>query len=69
LIIGGALGNALDRIIHGQVVDFIQWYWRDWYWPAFNLADAAIVLGVAILVMPSGRRSSATPGSTPASGL
>ena len=45
LVIGGALGNVIDRLQHGHVVDFIQWYWRDYYWPAFNLADAAIVAG------------------------
>lgn len=45
LIIGGAIGNVIDRIQHGHVIDFIQWHWRDWYWPAFNLADAAIVGG------------------------
>ena len=51
LVIGGALGNVIDRQIHGHVVDFIQWHWRDHYWPAFNLADAAIVggaIGIAL---------------------
>ena len=45
LVIGGALSNALDRLVRGHVVDFIQWYWRDAYWPTFNLADAALVAG------------------------
>jgi signal peptidase II len=45
LVIGGAVGNVIDRLLHGHVVDFIQWYWRDHYWPAFNLADSAIVAG------------------------
>ena len=45
LVIGGALGNIIDRQVHGHVVDFIQWYWRDHYWPAFNVADSAIVAG------------------------
>ena len=45
LVIGGAIGNVIDRLIHGHVVDFIQWYWRGYYWPAFNLADSAIVAG------------------------
>ena len=45
LVIGGAIGNVIDRLLHGHVVDFIQWYWRDHYWPAFNLADSAIVAG------------------------
>jgi signal peptidase II len=45
LVIGGAIGNVIDRLIHGKVIDFIQWYWRDHYWPAFNIADSAIVAG------------------------
>src|SRR5690606_8664519 len=45
LVVGGAVGNVIDRIVHGHVVDFIQWYWRDHYWPAFNIADSAIVGG------------------------
>jgi signal peptidase II len=52
LVIGGAIGNVIDRLRHGHVVDFIQWYWRDWYWPAFNIADMAIVggaIGIALL--------------------
>lgn len=51
LIIGGAIGNVIDRIQHGHVIDFIQWHWRDWYWPAFNLADAAIVGGAVGIVL------------------
>ena len=45
LVIGGALGNVIDRLIHGHVIDFIQWHWREHYWPSFNLADSAIVAG------------------------
>lgn len=45
LVIGGAIGNVIDRQIHGHVVDFIQWYVGNHYWPAFNLADSAIVAG------------------------
>ena len=45
LVIGGALGNVIDRLLHGHVVDFIQWHWRGPYWPAFNVADSAIVVG------------------------
>jgi signal peptidase II len=45
LVIGGALGNVIDRLLHGHVIDFIQWYWHGHYWPAFNLADSAIVAG------------------------
>lgn len=51
LVIGGALGNAIDRIRLGHVVDFILVYWRDWYWPAFNVADSCIVVGAVVLVL------------------
>lgn len=49
LIIGGALSNVMDRFMHGAVFDFVQLHWGDHYWPAFNLADSAIVLGVGCL--------------------
>jgi signal peptidase II len=58
LVIGGAVGNLIDRFVHGHVVDFIQWHWRDWYWPAFNIADAAIVggaIGIAVFGLVQGR--------------
>ena len=45
LIIGGAIGNVIDRQVHGHVVDFIQWYIGSYAWPSFNIADAAIVAG------------------------
>ncbi len=48
MIAGGALGNALDRLIHGAVFDFVDLHWGPYHWPAFNLADAAITLGVGI---------------------
>ena len=51
LIIGGALGNLVDRIRYGHVVDFIDWYWREHHWPAFNIADAAIVGGAIALAL------------------
>jgi signal peptidase II len=51
LIIGGAVGNLVDRINHGYVVDFIDVYFRDWHWPAFNLADSAITCGVVLLII------------------
>lgn len=50
LIVGGALGNALDRAYQPGVVDFLDFYLAGWHWPAFNLADSSIFLGVAILV-------------------
>ncbi len=51
LVIAGALGNVVDRLRFGYVVDFVQWYWRDFYWPVFNLADSCIVVGAVLLVM------------------
>lgn len=51
LILGGALGNALDRILQGYVVDFIVLYYQDWQFPAFNIADIAINLGVILVVL------------------
>ncbi len=65
LIIGGALGNAADRIARGHVVDFIQWHWKDYYWPSFNLGDVAIVVGVVGLVLSEGvsARRQRSPGA------
>ena len=51
LILGGALGNVADRIIRGYVVDYLDLYWRQWHWPAFNIADVSIVAGAALLVV------------------
>lgn len=51
LILGGALGNVLDRILRGGVVDFLDIHWRDMHWPAFNLADVAIFAGVVCLIV------------------
>jgi signal peptidase II len=51
LIIGGAVGNLVDRINHGYVVDFIDVFYNDWHWPAFNLADSAITGGVILLLI------------------
>jgi len=53
LILGGAIGNVIDRIAYGHVVDFIQWYYGQWYWPTFNIADSAISVGAAILLIHS----------------
>jgi signal peptidase II len=51
LVIGGALSNAVDRLRHGAVTDFIDFHVAGWHWPAFNLADAGIVCGVAALLL------------------
>ena len=53
LIMGGALGNLVDRVLLGTVTDFVQWHVGQHYWPAFNLADSAITLGVAVLLWDS----------------
>jgi signal peptidase II len=50
-ILGGAIGNVVDRVLHGYVVDFIQVHWRGWYFPAFNIADSAITVGAACLIL------------------
>lgn len=51
-ILGGALGNVIDRLVHGYVVDFIQVHWRNaYYFPAFNIADSAITIGAACLIL------------------
>jgi signal peptidase II len=51
LIVGGALGNMIDRIVSGRVVDFIHVHWRQHYFPAFNIADSAITVGAVILLI------------------
>jgi len=51
MIIGGALSNVLDRLMFEKVFDFLEFHWAENYWPAFNLADTAIVVGVAILFL------------------
>lgn len=64
LVIGGALGNVIDRLIHGHVVDFIQWHWRAHYWPSFNLADSAIVagaVGIALFGLFEGKHKAKGP--------
>lgn len=53
LILGGAVGNLIDRAWLGHVIDFIQLYYDHWYWPAFNIADSAITLGAGLLVVDS----------------
>lgn len=55
MILGGALGNLVDRIRYGTVVDFLDFFWRNWHYPVFNLADSAIVVGVGLLILHSFR--------------
>jgi signal peptidase II len=56
LILGGALGNAIDRMAYGHVIDFLLFHYREWYWPAFNVADSAITVGAGMLIWDSLRR-------------
>ena len=51
LIAGGALGNVIDRLVHGHVIDFLLFYHRGWAFPAFNVADSAITVGATLLVL------------------
>ena len=61
LILGGALGNLVDRILLGAVVDFLHFHVAQYYWPAFNVADSAITCGAGLLIWDSLRRSKARP--------
>ncbi len=56
LVLGGAVGNLVDRVVIGAVVDFVLLYWRQYHWPAFNLADSCITVGAVLLVWDSLRR-------------
>ena len=51
LILGGAIGNVADRLVHGYVVDFLHFYYQNWHFPAFNVADIAISCGAALLLL------------------
>jgi signal peptidase II len=53
LVLGGAIGNLIDRINYGYVVDFLLFYYEEWSWPAFNVADTAISIGVALIILDS----------------
>lgn len=56
LILGGALGNVIDRLLHGHVIDFIQVHYAGWYFPSFNVADSAITVGAVLLILDELRR-------------
>jgi signal peptidase II len=51
LVLGGAVGNVIDRLNHGAVIDFLDFHLGGYHWPAFNLADSAIVIGVAAIIL------------------
>jgi len=57
LVLGGAIGNVIDRVWHSYVIDFIYFHWRSWYFPAFNVADAAISVGAGCLLIDAFRES------------
>ena len=61
LVVGGAIGNVVDRILHGAVVDFVDFHVAGYHWPAFNVADSAITLGVVILIFDSLKSKPAKP--------
>jgi signal peptidase II len=50
-ILGGAVGNVIDRLLYGYVVDFLDFHWRNWHFPAFNIADSAITIGASCLIL------------------
>ncbi len=56
LILGGAIGNAIDRIAYGHVIDFLDFYMNNWHWPAFNVADSAICVGAVLFIVDELRR-------------
>jgi signal peptidase II len=56
LILGGAVGNVIDRLLHGHVIDFIQAHYAGWFFPSFNVADSAITVGAALLILDELRR-------------
>lgn len=68
LILGGIVGNASDRVVYGAVVDFLHFFWRDYHWPIFNVADSAICVGAFLLavdVLFLAEKTAAAPQSTP----
>lgn len=66
LVTGGILGNFLDRVRFGAVVDFLDFYIRDWHWPAFNVADCAICCGVGLYMLATFRAEKSRPPDPPA---
>lgn len=63
LILGGAAGNVIDRILLGHVVDFLDFHIAGWHWPAFNLADSAITVGAVLLIVDSFRPGARRAGA------
>ncbi len=65
-ILSGAIGNLIDRVIHGEVIDFLDVYWRNHHWPAFNVADSFITTGVALALVCLYRHKGGDPFAGPA---
>jgi signal peptidase II len=63
LIMGGAIGNLIDRVAYGYVIDFVDVYWRAHHWPAFNVADSCISIGVGMLILDLLRTPAESPSS------
>ena len=55
-ILGGAIGNVIDRVMYGHVIDFLDFYAKGWHWPAFNVADSAIFIGASLFILDELRR-------------
>ncbi len=69
LILGGAVGNLIDRVLYGEVIDFIQIGFRGHYWPVFNVADMAVTVGAIFLVLHAMRSPGARPAVAPGAGI
>jgi signal peptidase II len=65
-ILGGAVGNIIDRVFYGEVIDFLDVYWRNYHWPAFNVADSCITIGVAIALFCLHKHKGDDPFASPA---
>lgn len=64
-ILGGAIGNLIDRVFYGEVIDFLDVYWRNYHWPAFNIADSCITIGVAMALICLYQHHGADPFAAP----
>lgn len=69
LIMGGAAGNLIDRVLYGHVIDFLLFYWEKWHYPAFNLADSAITVGAVLLILDELMRLRKTKANADTEGM
>lgn len=63
LVLGGAIGNLVDRLIYGYVIDFVDVYYQSWHWPAFNIADSAITIGAILIAFDAIRAGKSSPSA------